>query len=160
MVSALFIGFTGVFLPGWIRSATGVTPPSSTGPAVIAGMVVTAAGLAIALWCALAFALIGRGTPAPFDPPRRLVARGPYRFVRNPMYLGAVLALLGVALYYRSLALLGYACAFLLAAHLFVVGYEEPTLRRTFGSHYEAYRASVPRWVPRRPRGPAGGGEC
>ena len=86
--------------------------------------------------------------------------RGPYRFVRNPMYLGATLALVGVALFYRSVALLAYAGVFLLLMHAFAVGYEEPTLRRTFGSEYEAYRATVPRWVPRRPPRPDGGTEC
>jgi protein-S-isoprenylcysteine O-methyltransferase Ste14 len=92
---------------------------------------------------------IGKGTPAPFDPPRRLVVRGPYRFVRNPMYLGGALTLAGAALFYRSLFLLGYDCIFLLAFSLFVLFYEEPTLRRTFGPDYEAYCHRVARWLPR-----------
>jgi protein-S-isoprenylcysteine O-methyltransferase Ste14 len=103
------------------------------------------------LWCILTFALVGKGTPAPFDPPRRLVIAGPYRYLRNPMYLGAVLALSGAALFYRSIALLGYAVLFLIITHLFVVSYEEPTLTRVFGQQYHAYRAAVRRWVPRRP---------
>jgi protein-S-isoprenylcysteine O-methyltransferase Ste14 len=107
-------------------------------------------GAALAVWCILSFAFLGRGTPAPFDPPRRLVLRGPYRYVRNPMYLGAALALAGAALFYRSGALLAYTGAFLLVMHAFVVWYEEPTLRRTFGESYEAYRRQVRRWLPSR----------
>ena len=100
------------------------------------------------MWCILSFAVIGRGTPAPFDPPRRLVVRGPYRYVRNPMYLGAGLALAGAALFYQSGALLGYASGFLVLMHLFVLLYEEPTLGRTFGQDYETYRQQVRRWWP------------
>lgn len=108
----------------------------------------TLLGGAIALWCILAFVTLGKGTPAPFDPPRRLVVRGPYRYVRNPMYIGAGLALAGAALFYRSPSLLGYAAGFLVAMHLLVVFYEEPTLTRLFGDDYSAYRASVRRWLP------------
>src|SRR5262249_22987777 len=81
------------------------------GAAQFAGLVVVIVGGAVALWCVLAFATLGRGTPAPFDPPRRLVVRGPYRLVRNPMYLGAAVALLGAALYYESLALLAFVAS-------------------------------------------------
>jgi protein-S-isoprenylcysteine O-methyltransferase Ste14 len=115
----------------------------------IAGMLIAIAGVAIALWCVLTFAFLGKGTPAPFDPPRRLVTQGPYRFVRNPIYIGAGVALAGTALLYESLPLLGYTALFLLGAHLFVVLYEEPTLRRTFGQQYEVYRRRVRRWWPR-----------
>jgi protein-S-isoprenylcysteine O-methyltransferase Ste14 len=111
-------------------------------------MMVAAAGALLALWCVVTFVAIGKGTPAPFDPPRRLVVRGPYRFVRNPMYLGGALALAGAALFYQSLLLLAYGSIFLFAACLFVLFYEEPTLRRTFGADYEAYRRHVGRWLP------------
>ena len=107
------------------------------------------AGGALALWCILTFTVVGRGTPAPFDPPRALVVRGPYRYVRNPMYLGAALALCGAALFYRSIPLFAYAALFLLVTHAFVVWYEEPTLARLFGADYDAYRARVGRWLPR-----------
>src|SRR5204863_672998 len=103
-------------------------------------MIMVTIGTAIALWCVFTFVFIGKGTPAPFDPPRRLVIRGPYRFVRNPMYIGAGLALAGAAIFYESWPLLGYVGFFFLATHLFVVSYEEPALRRTFGQEYEAYR--------------------
>ena len=113
------------------------------------------AGGALALWCIVTFALVGRGTPAPFDPPRRLVVQGPYRYVRNPMYVGALLALCGGALFYRSIPLVGYAALFLLATHVFVVGYEEPTLGRLFGAEYDEYRERVGRWLPRRTTAPS-----
>jgi protein-S-isoprenylcysteine O-methyltransferase Ste14 len=112
-------------------------------------MVVGVIGGALALWCILTFALVGKGTPAPFDPPRQLVVAGPYRFVRNPMYIGAGLALAGAALFYRSVSLLGYVGLFLLATHAFVVWYEEPALTRLFPQEYQTYRAHVRRWLPR-----------
>src|SRR5438105_14976879 len=98
------------------------------------GMIMVTIGTVIALWCVFTFAFIGKGTPAPFDPPRRFVIRGPYRFVRNPMYIGAGFALAGAALFYESWALLVYTGLFFIITHLFVVLYEEPTLRRTFGA--------------------------
>ena len=146
--AALFIGAFLVFIPGRILARVGIAPVESVGAAQIAGLVVAVLGLALALACVLTFALIGRGTPAPFDPPRALVIRGPYRFVRNPMYIGAVTALLGAALYYRSLALAGYTLVFLLMTHLFVLLYEEPHLRQVFGVSYEEYLRTVHRWVP------------
>ncbi len=147
--AALFIGFVLIYLPGRLLSWTGIVRPAAIAKPQVAGMVIGAVGGAVALWCIFTFATIGRGTPAPFDPPRRLVIRGPYRFVRNPMYIGAGLALASAALFYESLPLLGYAGFFFLAAHVFVVGYEEPTLRRTFGQEYEAYCRQVGRWWPR-----------
>jgi protein-S-isoprenylcysteine O-methyltransferase Ste14 len=129
-----------------VLSWSGIVPPPTIGPVQIAGMIVGAGGAALAAWCILTFVLAGRGTPAPFDPPRRLVVGGPYRLVRNPMYLGAVLALAGAALFYQSWALLGYTAAFALVMHLFVVVYEEPTLRATFGAPYLKYCERVRRW--------------
>jgi len=147
--ATLFIGLVLVFLPAQLLSPA-LARPAAIGVPQVLGMVVAVGGGAIALWCILSFALVGRGTPAPFDPPRRLVVSGPYAQVRNPMYIGAGLALGGAALFYGSSALLGYAAAFLLVTHLFVVLYEEPTLRRSFGSEYEAYCRQVRRWWPRR----------
>jgi protein-S-isoprenylcysteine O-methyltransferase Ste14 len=146
--SALFIGFLLIYLPARVLSWSGLVRPAIAVPQV-AGMLIGAVGAAIALWCIFTFAIVGRGTPAPFDPPRRLVIRGPYRFVRNPMYIGAGLALASAALFYESLPLLGYAALFFLATHVFVVLYEEPTLRRTFGEEYEVYCRQVKRWWPR-----------
>jgi protein-S-isoprenylcysteine O-methyltransferase Ste14 len=155
--AALFIGFFLVFVPAGLLARAGIDAPRD-GALLAVGAALAAAGGALAVWCVVTFALAGKGTPAPFDPPRRLVARGPYRFLRNPMYLGADAALLGAALVYRSLALAAYAAGFLLVVHLFVLWYEEPTLRAAFGEDYDAYCRDVHRWFPRwRPTPPARG---
>ena len=148
--AALFIGFLLVFLPARVIEWSGIAAPSQFGVAQVLGAVLAAAGAILAVSCIVTFAVIGRGTPAPFDPPRRLVVRGPYRFVRNPMYVGAGAALLGAALYYESLQLALYAAGFLLVMELFVRLYEEPILRKTFGSEYDDYCRRVGRWWPRR----------
>lgn len=90
-------------------------------------------GAALVLWCAWAFASAGEGTPAPMDPPKRLVATGLYRMVRNPMYIGLVLILLGESIVFASLPVLRHAVFVWLCFHLFVVLNEEPALRRKFG---------------------------
>jgi protein-S-isoprenylcysteine O-methyltransferase Ste14 len=115
------------------------------------GIVPILLGGSIYLRCAWDFAMKGRGTPAPIDPPKELVALGFYRYVRNPMYVGILLILLGESLLFGSGTLLVYAASLFLAFHLFVVLYEEPALRRSFGASYERYRGEVPRWVPRIP---------
>ena len=146
--AALFIGLVLIYVPARLLSWSGIVRPVAIEVQQVVGMVIGAAGAAVALWCIFTFASVGRGTPAPFDPPRRLVVRGPYRFARNPMYIGAGLALAGAALFYESWPLLGYAGLFFLATHLFVVLYEEPVLRRTFGQEYEAYCGRIRRWWP------------
>jgi protein-S-isoprenylcysteine O-methyltransferase Ste14 len=148
--ATLFCGVVLVFLPAQVLSGSGVIRPASFGVTQLAGTIVTIVGAAIAVTCILTFVFVGRGTPAPFDPPRRLVARGPYAYVRNPMYLGAGLALVGAALFYGSGTLLLYAGGFLVLMHLFVVSYEEPTLRDTFGGDYDEYCRRVRRWWPVR----------
>ena len=148
--AALFIGFVLVYLPGRFLSWSGIVAPATTGFPRVAGMILVAIGTVIALWCVFTFVFIGKGTPAPFDPPRKLVVRGPYRFVRNPMYIGAGMTLAGAALYYESLSIFFYTCLFFFITHLFVVLYEEPTLRRTFGEEYEEYFHRVRRWLPKR----------
>ena len=125
-----------------------LAPP--TGAAWI-GIVPLAFGLAIFAWCVIVFASRGRGTLAPWDAPRRFVAVGPYRRVRNPMYLGVGAVVLGEAILFGSAALAVYVVVLALVWHAFVVGWEEPSLERTFGDEYRTYRASVPRWLPRLP---------
>src|SRR2546429_6989377 len=100
--AALFIGFLLVFLPGRVLEWSGVRRAAALGLTQVVGLPIVILGAALALWCILTFVYVGRGTPAPFDPPRRLVGRGPYRYVRNPMYIGAGLALAGAALFYGS----------------------------------------------------------
>jgi protein-S-isoprenylcysteine O-methyltransferase Ste14 len=147
--ATVFVGVLLVYLPARILAWSGITRPAVLAWPQIAGIAIATAGALIALSCLWAFAWIGKGTPAPFDPPRRLVVRGPYRFLRNPMYLGAGFAVGGAALFFESIQLLAFVALFLLATHLFVVFYEEPTLRRTFGAEYESYCRRVHRWWPR-----------
>lgn len=101
------------------------------------------------LWCFWNFTVNGRGTPAPVDPPKELVAVGLYRYVRNPMYVSGILALIGWALWSPSLPLLIAPFLFFAATHAFVTLYEEPTLKKKFGAAYEEYLKSVPRWIPK-----------
>lgn len=108
-----------------------------------------AVGWIAMLWCFWNFLVNGKGTPAPFDPPRELVAVGPYRFVRNPMYAAGLVALLGWIIWSPSLPLIVAPFLFFTAAHLFVTGYEEPTLKKKFGAAYEEYIRRVPRWIPK-----------
>jgi protein-S-isoprenylcysteine O-methyltransferase Ste14 len=123
-------------------------------PVRIAGGLLIAAGLALIVENFARFALEGRGTPAPPMPTEKLVLRGAYRYVRNPMYVAVLAIILGQMLLFASWPLLIYAVVIALAFHLFVVFYEEPTLARTYGAEYERYRASVPRWIPRLPLQP------
>jgi protein-S-isoprenylcysteine O-methyltransferase Ste14 len=122
------------------------------GAARYLGVLLMLPGILLMAACFADFVRRGGGTPAPVDPPRRLVVAGPYRWVRNPMYVGGVTILLGEALLWEAPGLIGYAAAFWLATHLFVVGYEERSLAARFPGEYAAYRREVPRWIPRRPR--------
>lgn len=129
----------------------GLGPRLDLGPARYAGLVPLLAGVATILRCFADFIHRGRGTPAIYDPPRELVVAGPYRYVRNPQYVGVVLVILGEALLTGMAVLFGYAALMAVGYHLFVRYYEEPTLGRLFGESYARYRAAVPRWLPRRP---------
>ena len=113
------------------------------------GVLPLAVGLAVLFWCIRDFARKGRGTLAPVDPPKELVASGLYRHVRNPMYLGVFSMLLGEAWLFVSWSMVVYALVFLAVTHCFVIFYEEPTLRRMFGESYVRYRLTVNRWWPR-----------
>ena len=150
--ATLFIGFVLVTLPARTLSWAEVPAPTRWRAFQLAGMVVGAAGATLVIWCVVAFAHIGRGTPAPFDPPQGLVVGGPYGYVRNPMYLGAVLVLTGAACFYEAAVLWVYAGAFLALMHLIVVLYEEPALKQTFGDEYQTYCGHVRRWWPRPSR--------
>lgn len=108
-----------------------------------------AAGTAVMLWCAWEFTVRGGGTPSPTDPPRELVVSGLYCTVRNPIYLGVLAVFAGYVLWHPSRAILLCPLIVALSSHLFVVFYEEPHLRKTFGEAYEKYCKAVPRWLPR-----------
>jgi protein-S-isoprenylcysteine O-methyltransferase Ste14 len=142
-----FIGFVLVALPAWVAGPAGLEPPAAIGWLQLLGIVALVAGAVVTASCVLTFVAIGLGTPAPFDPPQRLVDRGPYAIVRNPMYIGAILGLLGAAAFYQSPAIAGYAAAFFVVMHLFIICYEEPTLRHLFGPAYDDYCGRVRRWI-------------
>jgi len=129
----------------------GLGPRLELGPARYSGLVPLLAGLAVILRCFADFVRRGRGTPAPYDPPRELVVAGLYRHARNPQYVGVVLVVLGEALLTGMVVLFGYAALMAVGYYLFVRYYEEPTLTRLFGEPYARYRQAVPRWLPRRP---------
>ena len=130
-------------------------PRLDLGPERYLGLVPLLVGLVVIGRCFADFVRRGRGTPAPYDPPRELVVAGLYRYVRNPQYVGVVLVIVGEALLCGRVVLVGYAALLAIGYHLFVRHYEEPTLGRLFGEPYARYREAVPRWVPRRrPRGP------
>jgi protein-S-isoprenylcysteine O-methyltransferase Ste14 len=144
-----------VFVPGSVTILVpflvlhGV-PAVHLGPLFWLGLVLFVLGWSIYFRCAWEFAVRGLGTPAPIAPTRYLVVSGLHRYVRNPMYIGVFLVILGEAAMFGATRLVAYAAIFLLLEHLFVVLYEEPTLRKQFGSEYEEYRRSVPRWIPRK----------
>jgi protein-S-isoprenylcysteine O-methyltransferase Ste14 len=109
-------------------------------------------GVAMVVWVSGAFVTHGKGTPVPIAPPKHFVAAGLYRFVRNPMYFGALLTLFAEAAFFRSPWILLYAGLLWLALHSFTVLLEEPQLERRFGETYREYKANTPRWIPRGPR--------
>jgi protein-S-isoprenylcysteine O-methyltransferase Ste14 len=126
-----------------------VSNDRSRGAGFLVGWIPLVFGLGILLWCVRDFYVAGKGTLAPWDPPKHLVVIGLYRFVRNPMYVGMMLLLIGWALIAGSPSLGGYALLFTIAFHLRVVLYEEPRLRSQFPQAWADYAATVPRWLPR-----------
>ena len=151
--SALFLvvapGTIAGLVPWWISGWEMQTPFPGFVPIRIVGVILIVAGLPVLLESFARFALEGLGTPAPILPTAHLVVRGFYRFVRNPMYFAVTALVLGQALLFGSLPLVVYSAAIALAFHIFVIAYEEPALRRSFGAEYEAYCAHVRRWLPR-----------
>ena len=123
---------------------------SLSDPVQLLGLLLTCAGAVLLAACIVEFARSGRGTLSPVDPPRHLVVRGLYRYVRNPMYLSVTAIILGEVVLTRSTALAAYWVVWFACVNLFVIGYEEPTLRRQFGASYDEYAKHVGRWVPRR----------
>ena len=142
-------GLVMLYLPAFVLSSSGGA--RDLGALSLAGLIPIIVGLATLFWCFAGFIAEGQGTPAPYDPPRRLVSGRLYRWVRNPMYVAVTTVVLGEALLFGSVALLGYAVAIWVVFHLFVTLYEEPGLHARFGAAYDAYRTAVPRWIPRRP---------
>lgn len=144
-------GAGAVLLPYWILNAPW-NRSFDIGPFHFLGFPLFVLGVAGLLWCFWDFATVGKGTPAPIDPPKVFVSRGLYRWVRNPMYVAIALILIGEALFFESWTLLLFAAFVWLAQHLFVLLYEEPVLKQKFGAEYEVYLKAVPRWIPKRPK--------
>lgn len=124
-------------------------PIDLAAPRQLVGLVAVAVGVVLLIACIWEFAKSGRGTLSPVDPPRELVVRGLYRYVRNPMYLSVTVILLGEVLLAWSRALLLYWAVWFVLVNVFVTWYEEPALRRQFGESYERYARNVRRWLPR-----------
>lgn len=141
----LFFGWFAVRFQAWDESLK-IPLPAWTR---VVGVAAETLGALIVSTCAVVFVARGRGTPAIFDPPRKFVATGPYKFVRNPMYIGGSMLLIGLGLYRQSLAILLYSVVIMTLFHLYVVFIEEPGLESRFGESYFAYKQSVNRWLPK-----------
>jgi protein-S-isoprenylcysteine O-methyltransferase Ste14 len=144
LLPGLFAGFVPLRFFGLARVQL-----SLTNPVHLLGLLAIALGTALLLTCIWEFARSGRGTLSPVDPPRELVVSGLYRYVRNPMYLSVTLIVFGEVLLSGSRGLLLYWAIWFVCVNLFVMGYEEPTLRRRFGESYERYTRDVRRWLPK-----------
>jgi len=141
LIAPVTVGFV---VPWWIAGwRVGTSFWAAGGAFLVLG------GLVPLIESFVRFARVGLGTPAPIAPTEHLVVTGYYRYVRNPMYLGVLAIIVGNGLILGSLAVFGYAALVALGFALFVLGYEEPTLRRQFGAEYEEFRRNVPRWIPR-----------
>ena len=148
LIFTVFIpGFWTVMMPYWVLPS-GVR--LDVGGAGATGWLLIAAGVALYFACAFwGFAVRGKGTPLPLDPPKKLVVEGPYRIVRNPMYWSVASVMLGEAAVFHSVALLELVAIFAVGVVLFVLFVEEPALKQKFGTEYEEYCQRVPRWLPR-----------
>jgi protein-S-isoprenylcysteine O-methyltransferase Ste14 len=128
-------------------AAAGVSRPHPSVALRVLAVLAWGGGLAVSAWVVVAFATRGKGTPAPNAPTTELVRSGLYRYSRNPMYVGALLIVLGYPLWFQLLALVCYWFAVLMFFHLVIVVYEEPSLARRFGPAWTAYQRRVPRWL-------------
>lgn len=144
----LFFGWVALRVRAYDQSIGLSLPAATEIPGAILGVV----GAILVLACAGVFISSGRGTPAIFDAPRAFVASGPYKYVRNPMYIGGLMLLIGFGFYERSVSILFLTLLLFLLVHMFVLFYEEPTLTRKFGSSYQDYCNAVRRWIPRLTR--------
>jgi protein-S-isoprenylcysteine O-methyltransferase Ste14 len=151
--SALFLlvapGTVAGLVPWWISRWRWTSLAPGWLPVRLLGALLLLLGVALLLDAFRRFALEGIGTPAPILPTRHLVVSGPYRHVRNPMYVSVLAVILGQGLLLPSEGVLLYGALVFLAFHAFVLAYEEPTLRRKYGPEYEAFCRHVPRWIPR-----------
>jgi len=132
-ISRIFDKYFKIKLPEWSQ---------------ICGIILMMIGGVIGLLCIVTFIIKGKGTPAPFDAPKKFVSSGPYKIVRNPMYLGGITILIGFGFYENSISILLFSLLWILFANIFIICFEEPTLRKRFGTTYEYYCKTVKRWTP------------
>jgi protein-S-isoprenylcysteine O-methyltransferase Ste14 len=151
--SAIFLviapGTLAGYVPWWISGWHVGAPLLGISAFRVVGVALIAAGLPVLLDSFARFAILGLGTPAPIFPPRHLVVSGLFCYVRNPMYVAVASLIFGQGLVFGSVRVLEFGAAVCVGFHLFVLLYEEPTLRQSFGREYEEYCANVRRWIPR-----------
>jgi protein-S-isoprenylcysteine O-methyltransferase Ste14 len=142
-----------ILVPSWLLHSFAGSDTRWSGaftrPGGFLGIFLLLAGFVLFAWCVALFVRVGRGTLAPWDPTRRLIAVGPYRYVRNPMITAVIMMLLGQALFRGSWVLGAFTAFFIALNHLYFTGLEEPGLEKRFGESYRLYKANVSRWVPR-----------
>lgn len=155
ILSILILPFTvTVLVPYWLTGAfAAIDSKWERGSAMVfvieaVGLLIILAGLCLFTWCVALFWRIGKGTLAPWDPTRKLVAAGPYRWVRNPMITGVAAILAGQAVFRGSWILAAWALLFVTINHIHFVFFEEPGLERRFGDSYLEYKKAIPRWLP------------
>lgn len=146
---AIAPGVVAGLVPWWLTGWQVRGPLAHWAPLRVAGLIMLILGVIVLVQAFARFVAEGHGTPAPVAPAERLVVGGLYRYVRNPMYLAVVAAVIGQALVLGQPVLLGYAAAVWVTVASFVRWYEEPTLARRFGEQYRSYRCAVPAWRPR-----------
>jgi protein-S-isoprenylcysteine O-methyltransferase Ste14 len=152
LATILVPGIFVFLLPYLILTASGTGWPAEPSALQLLAIPLALFGGSMAVWVSYTFATKGEGTPIPVDPPRQFIDFGLFRYVRNPMVLGVVIALLAEAIFFASVWLLLYTIVVWFVLHLFVVMVEEPQLERRFGESYQRYRETTPRWLPRRRR--------
>lgn len=133
-----------------LNASPSVLPPAPVLLQIFAALIMIC-GIVMVGWVSVVFVRKGKGTPIPLEPPTQLVIEGLYRYVRNPMYVGAVLILLGEVILFRSGWLLLYAACLWSALHIFLVKIEEPQLIRRYGTNFINYLETIPRWIPKIP---------
>ena len=138
-----------LLIPYFILTAFHTSLTSPFGFLQLIATPIAAVGVFMVLWVSTAFVRQGKGTPNPIEPPTRLVFTGLYRYVRNPMYVGALLIILAEVIFYSSFWLALYGTGLWALLHTFMIIFEEPQLKRRFGADYERYLSEVPRWIPR-----------
>lgn len=145
----LVFGTVGVLVPFLISRLDRFFPTFTLGCVYWIGAIIFISGILMGLCCTLLLAAKGLGTPSPYNPPKRLVTEGPYKYMRNPMALSFVVTLMGEGIFFTSPAILAYSVLIFLIYHMAIIPWEERNLERRFGSIYMEYKAKVPRWLPR-----------